>query len=383
MTRFKGMPLFGPDSSPLYTSTVLAAIGTFSLSLIFFVVVMVVKPAKKEHEFREVQIVFKQEPKDEYEDVAFTASFYDPAESELEDIISENQIPLESGLDVPFDESSSELVYREQSGMTGSVTVTDTDKADKSKPSYKRQSAPKVSEQHTSNNIDSARSENRYDARKSVDTYRQQASKKKVEDYDWDAMFADDSNAVETTETVGHKVKSSNKFSGSAGKASDNSQGYAYSQNVGQKKTTETRASSQTTDALTKIAKTEGNSKKGNNGDGEAKEQKKSGGPITTGGINIEIYGGGTRRLVKPSPSNLSIKLSAEAASLISGSSTPAVVVEFIVLETGNVGRVAITPSSVLPDDVQDEIIAQVKGWQFEQAANQSTGHFDYKIINK
>ena len=54
----------------------------------------------------------------------------------------------------------------------------------------------------------------------------------------------------------------------------------------------------------------------------------------------------------------------------------------FTVLANGSVplGDVRITPASILPTLVQQEIAAQISRWRFSQAASAASARFDYVI---
>ena len=61
MTKFKGTPLFGQDSSPQNTSNILALIGTALLWLTFLICAIFIKPSVKKPKYKEVQIVLFEE----------------------------------------------------------------------------------------------------------------------------------------------------------------------------------------------------------------------------------------------------------------------------------------------------------------------------------
>ncbi|MBQ1709677.1 MAG: hypothetical protein II032_00975, partial [Treponema sp.] len=62
MTKFKGTPLFGQDSSPQNTSNILALIGTALLWLTFLICAIFIKPSVKKPKYKEVQIVLSSTP---------------------------------------------------------------------------------------------------------------------------------------------------------------------------------------------------------------------------------------------------------------------------------------------------------------------------------
>ena len=65
MTRFKGTPLFGQDSSPQNTSFILGLIGTGIFWFLLLICALLIKPVQKKPKYKEVQIVLSSTPKKE------------------------------------------------------------------------------------------------------------------------------------------------------------------------------------------------------------------------------------------------------------------------------------------------------------------------------
>ena len=83
------------------------------------------------------------------------------------------------------------------------------------------------------------------------------------------------------------------------------------------------------------------------------------------------------------SPSEPKIYISEEGAKLIEGSVT--VVISFTVLESGTVpsGEISITPASLLPSTVRNEIVSQLSKWRFEADDFEALARLEFSIVKK
>ena len=134
-------------------------------------------------------------------------------------------------------------------------------------------------------------------------------------------------------------------------------------------------ASSATSAALGKIAAT---TYTHNAGNGVSSQVAAQTGASADGKISMQMTDGSERTLLEPAKPV--ITLSEAAAALID--TTKAVQLTFTVAANGSVplGDVRITPSSLLPTLVQQEIAAQISRWRFSQAATAAQARFDYVI---
>ena len=169
-------------------------------------------------------------------------------------------------------------------------------------------------------------------------------------------------------------VTTQSSIQGSAGQASANKNQTQTSQSSGKTQTIQS-ASSATNNALDNIRNTTYSTSSGSSTKSitEAKTTKGS-----DGTLSMAMKDGTTRVLLNPVPPV--IKLSETAAALID--TTRTVTIEFHVLSSGNVprGEVTITPVSLLPDDVRNEILDQLSRWQFESSATDARATFEYTI---
>jgi hypothetical protein len=101
----------------------------------------------------------------------------------------------------------------------------------------------------------------------------------------------------------------------------------------------------------------------------------------SNGQISMQMQDGTTR--VLRDPITPAIKLSAQSAALIDSDRT--VNIEFRVLADGNVprGEIRITPESILPPKVREEIYNQLCQWIFDAGTSAAYASFEYTIVKK
>lgn len=99
------------------------------------------------------------------------------------------------------------------------------------------------------------------------------------------------------------------------------------------------------------------------------------------GKVAVELTDGSARILLEPSKPV--IMISEENAALIDSSRS--VVINFRILAGGNVpfSEIKITPSSLLPLQIQSEIKQQISKWRFKPVAYDGQARFEYSIIKR
>ncbi len=97
MTKFKGTPLFGQDSSPQNTSFILGLIGTGIFWFLLLICALLIKPVQKKPKYKEVQIVLSSTPKKEKsaENPAPAASSSSVSESTPQTVAEKPAEPVE------------------------------------------------------------------------------------------------------------------------------------------------------------------------------------------------------------------------------------------------------------------------------------------------
>lgn len=221
---------------------------------------------------------------------------------------------------------------------------------------------------------------------KSVDELaREQAARKKKAVFD-ESLFADEDNFVESTSqkptpvTKKAQSSSSSSFEGSAASGSatkDADTSVTASSNT---KKTGPQTDSGTRDSLDKIMDTAAVTGKGRPTEEKTAVNGSSGG-IKSGSVDIKWSDGKTRKLLYPAKPSISIP--ARLQTLID--STKKVQIKFTVLANGNVTitDITITPSAILPLEVQNEIKKQISQWIFDEDVSDGQAVFDYSIIKE
>lgn len=377
-------PLFGQDSSPHKTSAFLSLVITVLLWIAMTVVAVVVKPVEKKPKYKEVQIVLSSNTLDREKEKSpetksesapapmeavaeeVTETIAEPVVNEIVDVPVE--VPVETPVPVkPVETPTPKTETKPAPAKTEPKAESPKKVETPAKP--KETAAPAVTPE--------SKKVPEFVASTSVeDAWEQQLNAKKQTVWD-DSMFADDTpNAPVVSEKV-TKVASSNEpvMSGSAGSVSNQDQKQT-SQNSSAVKTQ--NASSSTTSSLAAIANTQYSTRTGDSLKAitNAKTSKSSDGQIT-----MEMSDGSKRVLLEPLTPV--IKLSAQAAAAIERTVT--VTIRFRVIPSGHVpgSEITITPESVLPSIVRNEIVDQLSGWLFDSADTTATASFEYTIEKK
>ncbi len=214
---------------------------------------------------------------------------------------------------------------------------------------------------------------------------REQASKKKKAVFD-ESLFADEADFTESTSQKPAPVtqkatsSSSSSFEGTAASGSEAKSSDTSQTSSSTAKKTGTQTDSGTRDSLDKLKDTVavGGSRK-------TSEEKTSvtgeGGGVKSGSVDIKWAEGKSRKLLYPAKPV--IKIPARLQTLID--STKKVQIRFTVLASGNVTMtdINITPSAVLPLEVQNEIKKQISTWLFDEDVSDGQAVFDYSIIKE
>lgn len=363
MTKFKGTPLFGQDSSPQNTSNILALIGTALLWLTFLICAIFIKPSVKKPKYKEVQIVLSSTPVKEK--VKESSA---PAQAASEPLSASSETPV-----APANEESTLPVQKSSAPAKTEPAKTQDSKPSKTqltKPVEKKVAAP--SPAPTEPTI--------YKSVEELMAEQMATKKSSSSDYDqWVAMEDDfKENTNETSNTQNTIVNNTTPaFEGTAAQtvAKDEPETSSSSSSSTEKKQI---ASSGTIKDLSSIkSQTYAGGNAANGIEAETNDKTTNSG---SGKVEMVWSNCSSRALLEPS--KLEINLSKAASMTIDGSRK--VVIKFRVVESGNVPRaeISITPASILSELVRNEIIDQVSKWRFEAADYSATAEFEYKIVN-
>ena len=362
-------PLFGEDSSPHITSMLVSAIVTLVCWIIFCVLCLVIKFKPKTPEYKEVQIVLSSTPVVEKEKT-------EAAESAPAAAMQEEAVVVEPVETTPVPELPKPVETPVAQAKVDAPKKTAAPAKASTASSKTSVTSPKASSPSTKT-TDPAKKVNFDDYQYATDYSDfdfNNVSTNGTKVFD-DSLFPVDSSEPEPQ--ISHQVKTvttQSSIQGSAGEASANKNQTQTSQSSGKTQTPQS-ASTATSNALNNIRNTVYSTSIGSNTKTitEAKTSKGS-----DGTLSMAMKDGTTRVLLNPVPPV--IKLSDTAAALID--TTRTVTLEFHVLSSGNVprGEVTITPVSLLPDDVRNEILDQLSRWQFESSATDARATFEYTI---
>ena len=363
MTKFKGTPLFGQDSSPQNTSNILALIGTALLWLTFLICAIFIKPSVKKPKYKEVQIVLSSTSVKEK--VKESSA---PAQAASELLPASSETPV-----APANEESTLPVQKSSAPAKTEPAKTQDSKPSKTqltKPVEKKVAAPSPAptEPTIYKSVEELMAEQKDDKKSSSSDYDQ-----------WAAMEDDfKENTNETSSNQNTIVNNTTPaFEGTAAQtvAKDEPETSSSSSSSTEKNQT---ASSGTIKALSSIkSQTYAGGNAANGIEAETNDKTTNSG---SGKVEMVWSNCSSRALLEPS--KLEINLSKAASMTIDGSRK--VVIKFRVVESGNVPRaeISITPASILSELVRNEIIDQVSKWRFEAADYSATAEFEYKIVN-
>lgn len=363
MTKFKGTPLFGQDSSPQNTSNILALIGTALLWLTFLICAIFIKPSVKKPKYKEVQIVLSSTPKKEK--VKESSA---PAQAASEPLPASSETPV-----APANEESTLPVQK-----SSAPAKTEPAKTQDSKPSKPQLTKPVEKKVATPGPAPTEPT-----IYKSVEELmaEQMATKKSSSSDDdlWAAMEDDfKENTNETSNTQNTIVNNTTPaFEGTAAQTVAKDEPETSSSSSSSSTEKNQTASSGTIKALSSIkSQTYAGGNAANGIEAETNVKTTNSG---SGKVEMVMSNGSSRALLEPSKPV--INLSDAASMTIDGSRK--VVIQFRVVESGNVPRaeILITPESILSELVRNEIKDQVSKWRFEAADDSATAEFEYKIV--
>lgn len=371
-------PIFGEDSSPHQTSMFVSGIITLILWIIFCLMSFFLKFKPKTPEYKEVQIVLASTPVEEKQEESSSAAAASAAEAVAEPVeaqVETVEVPeLPNPVETPVAQAKVEAV-KETPAPAKTQTKTQTTQKTQAKTEpqpAKTQTTTKTTDPSKKVNFDDYQYATDYSD--GVD-FNNVSTKK--QSFDW-SQFDDSSSDPEpqVSQKV-DKVTNTSSISGSAGETTTQ-KNQTQTSNKSTSTNTTPEASSATSSALSNIKNTQYSTSTGNSLKSitEAKTTKGS-----DGSISMAMIDGTTRVLLDPIPPV--IKLSESAAALID--STRTVTIEFQVLSSGNVPRsqIKITPESILPQEVRNEIYDQLSKWLFASSPNTARATFEYTIQKK
>lgn len=361
MTRFKGTPLFGQDSSPHHTSTVLGGAGTLLFWIIFSIVMACIKPQEQKPAYKEVQIVLASTPVEQP----------DTEENEIIEAAQEPQQMAEvpqndAAQTLPSPQESASKVEEAPSAVKTPSPSSEKKQTSESKPVSKPKQSEKPKEPVKT-----------YDD--PMEAFNKQIASTNKKTFDW-SQFDDASSTEDNSQPQSQSQNGPEDiplFSGTAGKsASSESNKIESKENTEDKKGTS--SSAETKNALNQIASTKTYTKTAGNGVKSVSEVTTS--KSADGKVLIQMANGKSRALLDPLVP--AIELSPEAAKTID--SDKKFEISFTVASDGNVipGSINI-PSALISSIALNEIKNQIAEWVFEPANYTSQAKFTYQIIKK
>ena len=371
-------PLFGQDSSPHKTSLILSLIITAVLWVIFIVSSFFIKFSSHQKEYKVVQIVFDmaESPKVEENPV-----HEENAAPEQSSVITEQETVVPEALEGPQEVATPAVVEPVETTPKPQPKPT-TAPAKKSEPAKAAEPAKTPAKKEPAKKEYTKVPEFTEYATDYSDFDFNNVSTSKPKDFDW-SKFDDASTTSESQPAVSQKVEKVTTQSTTSGAAASTSttnqrQTSSSSTTSTNKTTTTSSASSSTSSALSNIKSASYTASTGDSLKAitNAKTSKSS-----DGQISMQMKDGTTR--VLRDPITPAIKLSSQAAALIDSDRT--VSIEFRVLANGNVprGEIKITPESILPAQVREEIYNQLSRWLFDAGPSAAYATFEYTIVKK
>ncbi len=353
-------------------SSVVALIFSLIIWILFFLILIFV-PFEKKQQYEDIQIIL---------DAPSLSSDVDEEINKNEFVENNSEETTES-----IEESASSV---EQEVVQKSEPLPQIDKVEtvetktESVKTQPAKPAPKVEEkvvELAAAQVPAEKSEQKvpaYEIQKSTEELmNEQMSQKRNAPAVWDDSMFEDSSTVQNNASSQNSavVKSESGFSGVAGSVNQSESNGVTSSSTSE--TTQTSTSSSVANALSSIKSTSYSSSSNGIQSNSMMESSKT----NSGGTNIKMVDGSVRTLISPKEPIITIK--AENSVLID--STVTVTINFTILESGNVpkGEISITPVSLLPLVIRDEVSEQISKWIFEPAKFISNGKFEYTIIKK
>lgn len=355
---------------------------TVFIWLVIFISLLVIKPIQKEPKYKEIQIVLDSVKKIEKKENLTTEKKDTLAKNQKENQQVEKTEPketkenIEQKVETPVPPVETKKVEPKKEVQNKIVEkVSEKKVAEKpkevKKPVEKKVESKPIEKPAPVKEI--VKTEPVKYAKSVEDLMEEQFQEKKsVEDFDWDSMFGDDSDSNTSSETK--KITTKNTTAGTAGSVSENQNAVVSS--TTKSNNTSQKVSESTSGKLSQISNAEF---VGKSNISEKTSVETSVG--SNGKVSVKMQNGQSRVLL--SPSEPKIYISEEGAKLIEGSVT--VVINFTVLESGTVpsGEISITPASLLPSTVRNEIVSQLSKWRFEADDFAALARLEFSIVKK
>lgn len=388
MTKFKGTPLFGQDSSPQNTSRILSLCATSAFWLVFLLCMIFIHPAEKTPKYNEVKIILSSTPleKNESDTIAAQKAESSAQSSDDSNEISNAQNSLtDEKTSSPVEDSSA--ASKTSSPVEKSPVAPKTSVPTENSTTPKSSSTPAESKTVAKNETAPVAAKNTQPVQTSepfifsgidlsdgVDFGTKNSSP--ADDFDW-SIFDNDETSPSSDSSNTNKVAANSSASGSAGETASNSNSGSQQSTSSESRNKNNDASSGTSSALENIRSNSKNfSGRAENGveSNTNVQAEKSG----NGKYLLQMQGGKARLLIEPAEPK--INLSKIASDTVS--SDIDVTVSFSVTQNGLVSEasVSFTPASVLSEIVKKEIAEQLSKWRFESSDAISYASFEYHI---
>jgi len=413
------LPLFGQDSSPQHTSSILSIIITCILWAIMSITGFFIEFDNSKPKYETVQIVLDSPKQVLEESEKMEAEEASDSEEELAEAVTEPVSAIENETDLfeesPLEEAPVEKLIEEPLEAVAKESPIIENKTPELKPEnpevekklepVKTQKPVESKAEETAKPVENKPVESKKVETKPVEAVKaveskpveppaakepekvqyelqktaeelweeQMAKKKQSKEVDWDALFADDANSSDSSSTSStNKVTTTSSTTGSAVKTTNSDNKGQKTENKNQSNQ-QKKASDTTSEALKDVLGANSSSK---NTKSEISAKTSMDG---SGKLMMEMADGSKRALLIPSKP--AIVLSEKAAQMIS-LPTINVRITFKVVEKGNIPRseIKIENEAILPELVRSEIIEQLSKWVFEEAETDATASFLYTI---
>lgn len=368
-------PLFGQDSVPQFTSKVLGLIGTFIFWVVFFILMIFIKPVDKKPKYKEVQIVLSSTPKNVPKPEPMAAP--EPAKSaapvteqDVSPVVQETSQPAAS---VPKTEPVVETPKPVQKVETPKPAPEKAAPKPKSEPKPAAKQPAKVENKPAAKPEPVKQPEPTFTGEyvDPMDAFNAQTSKVSDKKFNWDNF----ENSATTTESVNTKsapvqpnpVESS--FSGSAGETT---------KQENQKVTSSAKAANNKQDtkentnaSLDIIANTQ-------SVENAAVYENMSKNDETVNSVSnnsLRWTNGASRKILMPKTPKLNI--SKENQSKVNATE---VNITFTVNSEGYVDRSSVKANPPISDSVLEEIRNQIAEWWFDSGDSNASATFVWKI---
>jgi len=341
---------------------------TIFLWFVLLIVFIFVNPVIKEPKYKEIQIVLEPIKKvEKKENVSSAKQQATSKKTEETKTVTEQKVP-------PKQEVKKDIQKEvAKSSKTENTVAKKTETNPAAKPVEKK---AEITPKTTPTPAKTVPKSEPIKYAKSVDDLMEEqfSEKKSVNDFDWDSMFDESEDSETSNLSTTKKVTTKNTVQGTAGTVSDkNSEPIVSSKLNGEKSA---KVSDNTSGKLSDISNKK-YSGKSNVSDAATVQ-------VATGSNEkgtVKMQNGMSRMLLYPAEPNIII--SDENARLIENTVT--VKITFTVLESGNVpsAEISITPASLLPSAVRNEIVSQLSKWRFELADYVASATLELTIVKK